>query len=74
MANGNKPLAADPYAHQTDGDWKIERLQDDRQLLSQVLGMTEGEIYEGSKKFIGSEQTFFSIPVCDAIPFARESF
>ena len=59
MANEDRPLAADPYAHQPDGAWKTERQQSDRQLLSQLFGMTEGEVYEGSKKFHGRERKFF---------------
>ncbi len=53
------PLAPDPYAHQPDEAWKTKRQQSDRQLLSQLFGMTETEVYEGSKKFHGRERKFF---------------
>jgi hypothetical protein len=59
VASINKPLAADPYAHQAEGAWKIERLESDRKLLADLLGMTEDEVYEASKKFLGSERRFF---------------
>jgi hypothetical protein len=59
VANDNQPLAADPYAHQPDGAWKTERQQSDRQLLSQLFAMTEDEVYEGSKQFLGRERKLF---------------
>jgi len=61
------PLAADPYAHQPDGAWKTKRQQSDRQLLSQLFGMTEGEVYEG-KAIPRSREQVFRIPLRDAVP------
>jgi hypothetical protein len=55
----NKPLAADPYAHQPDGEWKTERQHSDRQMLSELFAITEDEVYEGSKQFLGREHQFF---------------
>ena len=59
MPNGKKALATDPYAHQPDGVWKTERQQSDRHLLSQILEMTEEEVYEASKQFLGREIELF---------------
>jgi hypothetical protein len=59
MANDNMPLAADPYPHQSDGEWKALRTQSDRDVLCRVLGMEPDAVYAGSTAFVGRERELF---------------
>ena len=58
-ANGQRPLAADPYAHQPDSDWKNQRIQNDRDVLCRILGIEPAAAYAGSAAFQGRERELF---------------
>lgn len=54
-----KPLAADPYAHQPDGEWKVKRQQDDKEMLCRVLTMEPTSVREASGQYEGREEELF---------------
>jgi hypothetical protein len=59
VANGNRSLAVDPYAHQPDSDWKAQRIQSDSDVLCRIFGMEPAAAYAGSTAFQGRERDFF---------------
>lgn len=60
MNNGNsKPFAVDPYAHQPESEWKVERLANDQQFICEILGIEPKRAYAASANFEGRGADFF---------------
>ena len=54
-----RALAVDPYAHQPEGEWKLQRLQDDNEMLCRVLKMESEAVFDASAKYEGREEALF---------------
>ncbi|GAC1702744.1 MAG: hypothetical protein NVS9B4_08800 [Candidatus Acidiferrum sp.] len=57
--NDTTYLLADPYAHQPNSSWKLERTKEDNQILCSVLDMRPEQILAASKSFAGQEKRLF---------------
>ena len=54
-----KTLAVDPYAHQAEEKWKLQRMQDDNEMLCRVLKMESGAVFDASARYKGREEALF---------------
>jgi len=53
------PFAVDPYLHQPQGDWKVQRQRDDSEMLCRVLGMDPTSVFGASGTYLGREADLF---------------
>jgi hypothetical protein len=51
--NRDIPFAVDPYPHQPDSTWKVDRCISDQRILCESLGLSREDVFAASERFHG---------------------